>query len=71
VNSNEVAEAFGISATAAQNRLSRAHNFGWLIKEKIEGVFYYYLSQKAWDFYATYGSFIDHPWYGWGAKKNP
>lgn len=64
LNSREIAERFGVSIEAAQNRLRRAHKAGWLNRRKFEGVFYYSLSEKAWDFYDQHGSFIDHPWYG-------
>lgn len=71
-SAKDVAVAYQISLTAAENRLSRAYKFGWLSRRKYEGAYWYSLSQKAWDFYYTYGSFIEgNPWYRWGAMKKP
>lgn len=69
VNARIVAEWFGISMGAAQNRLKRAYDSGWLNRRKVEGAYYYSLSEKAWDFHYKYGSFINQPYYGYDPSK--
>jgi len=72
----EVADGFQISIYCARVRLKRAVDYGWLQrkKEMINGqmVYAYFLTQKAWDFYDKYGSFLDgNPFYGHGPSRKP
>jgi hypothetical protein len=68
----DVSTGLLITITAAHNRLFRAHKQGWLRRRKIDGVYRYSWSYKAWDFFDKYGSFTDgNPWYRCGAMKKP
>jgi len=68
VNDWDVAEAFQVSRHCAAVRLKRAFNWGWLKRKKMDGILTYSLTQKAWDFQAKFGSFINHKYYGYRKK---
>ncbi|MCX6814302.1 MAG: hypothetical protein NTY20_01460 [Candidatus Aenigmarchaeota archaeon] len=73
VDAKEIADAFQVPLTTAENRLKRAYRSGWLGREKYEGAYWYSLTEKAWAFWAECGeSFtLNNPWFGWGVKKGP
>ncbi len=64
----EYATAFDIAIHTARVRMLRANLWGWLYRRKDGGIYFYSLSQKAWEFYEKFGSFTEHPYYGWGSK---
>ena len=63
VNSFDVAVDFHVTPNVASIRLLRAFNQGWLQRRKFEGIYYYRLSRKAWDFWYKFGTFTQHQFY--------